>query len=78
MSSIWRTFRKSCLIITRYVTYSGYCVDCHKRVRSQHPEQISQATGAAGVLVGPRAKALAADLKHRFGVLVWQGERNAQ
>ena len=54
-------------IITRYVTHSGYCADCHKRVRSQHPEQISQAAGAAGVLVGPRAKALAADLKHRLG-----------
>jgi transposase len=54
-------------VITRYVTYSGYCVDCHKRVRSRHPEQISQATGAAGVMVGPRAKALAADLKHRLG-----------
>jgi transposase len=53
--------------ITRYVTYSGYCADCHKRVRSQHPEQTSQATGAAGVMVGPRAKALAADLKHRLG-----------
>ena len=54
-------------IITRYVTYSGYCCDCHKRVRSRHPEQTSQATGAAGVMVGPRAKALAADLKHRLG-----------
>jgi transposase len=54
-------------IITRYVTFSGYCADCHKRVRSQHPEQTSQAAGAAGVLVGPRAKALAADLKHRLG-----------
>jgi transposase len=54
-------------IITRYVTYSGYCVDCHRRVRSRHPEQISQASGAAGVMVGPRAKALAADLKHRLG-----------
>jgi hypothetical protein len=54
-------------LITRYVTFSGYCADCHKRVGSQHPEQISQATGAAGVLVGPRAKALAADLKHRLG-----------
>ena len=54
-------------IITRYVTYSGYCAGCHKRVRSQHPEQISQASGAAGVMVGPRAKALAADLKHRLG-----------
>jgi transposase len=54
-------------VITRYVTYSGYCADCHKRVRSQHPEQISQASGAAGVMVGPRAKALAANLKHRLG-----------
>jgi transposase len=54
-------------VITRYVTYSGYCADCHKRVRSQHPEQTSRATGAAGVMVGPRAKALAADLKHRLG-----------
>ena len=55
------------LITTRYVTYSGYCAGCHKRVRSRHPEQTSQATGAAGVLVGPRAKAMAADLKHRLG-----------
>jgi len=53
---------------TRFVTFSGYCRECHKRVRSRHPEQISQATGAAGVLVGPRARALAADLKHRLGV----------
>ena len=55
------------LVTTRYVTYSGYCVKCCKRVRSRHPEQTSQATGAAGVLVGPRAKALAADAKHRLG-----------
>ena len=53
---------------THFVTYSGYCRACHKRVRSQHPEQTSQATGAAGVMVGPRAKALATDLKHRLGV----------
>lgn len=53
---------------TRFVTYSGYCGPCRKRVRSRHPEQTSQATGAAGVMIGPRAKALAADLKHRLGV----------
>ena len=53
--------------IIRYVTYSGYCATCKKRVRSRHPDQISQATGAAGVVVGPRAKALASDLKHRLG-----------
>ena len=54
--------------ITRYVTHSGYCSQCSRRVRSRHPEQISEATGAAGVLIGPRAKALGADLKHRLGV----------
>jgi transposase len=56
------------MVTTRFVTYSGYCRECHKRVRSQHPEQTSNATGAAGVQVGPRAKALATDLKHRLGV----------
>jgi len=54
--------------ITRYVTESGYCSCCQKRFRSRHPEQISDATGAAGVVVGPRAKALATDLKHHLGV----------
>lgn len=55
-------------VVTRYMTESGYCPTCQKRVRSRHPEQISEATGAAGVIIGPRAKALAADMKHRFGV----------
>lgn len=55
-------------VVTRYVTHSGYCGKCNKRVRSRHPDQISTATGAAGVSVGPRAKALGADLKHRLGV----------
>ena len=55
--------------ITRFLTYSGYCHHCGKRVRSWHPDQLSRATGAAGlVVVGPRAKALASDLKHRLGV----------
>jgi len=54
--------------VTRYVTHSGQCARCGQRVRSRHPEQISDATGSAGVVIGPRAKALAADLKHRLGV----------
>jgi transposase len=54
--------------ITRYVTESGYCPHCQKRVRSRHEEQISEASGAAGTVVGPRAKAMAADLKHRLGL----------
>ncbi len=56
------------LTVTRYVTHSGHCPACRQRVRSRHPEQISAATGAAGVVVGPRTKALAADWKHRLGV----------
>lgn len=55
-------------LITQFVTHSGYCGQCGKRTRSRHPEQISTATGAAGVVVGPRAKALAADMKHRLGI----------
>ncbi len=55
-------------VITRYVTHSGSCGQCQKCVHARHPDQISPATGAAGVGVGPRAKALATDLKHRLGV----------
>ncbi len=55
-------------VVTRYVTERGYCPRCQTSVTSQHPDQISQATGAAGVVFGPRAKALAADLKHRLGL----------
>ena len=33
---------------------SGYCGNCKKRVRSRHPDQISTATGAAGVPVSSR------------------------
>jgi hypothetical protein len=54
-------------IITRYVMVSGSCPKCNQRHWMYHPDQISKATGAAGVVIGPRAKALAADLKHRFG-----------
>lgn len=54
-------------IITRYVMASGSCTECGERHWMYHPDQISRATGAAGVVIGPRAKALASDLKHRFG-----------
>ena len=53
---------------TRFVTYSGYCRACHNEYGRTIRNRPRQATGAAGVMVGPRAKALAADLKHRLGV----------
>jgi transposase len=54
--------------VTRFVTERGYCPACAAAVQSVHPEQISTATGAAGVVLGPRLKAFAADLHHRLGV----------
>lgn len=55
-------------IWTRFESESGYCPTCQRRVRSRHPDQISAATGAAGVVVGPFAKALASDMKHHLGL----------
>jgi len=52
----------------RYLTESGWCPRCRRRVRSRHPEQSVFALGAAAVGVGPNLKAIAADLHHRLGV----------
>jgi transposase len=45
--------------ICRYDIQIGRCQRCRRRVQPRHPEQTSQALGAAGVQVGPRAVALA-------------------
>jgi len=55
-------------IITRYVMLSGKCPQCGKRHKLCHPDQISEAVGASGVVVGPHAKAMASNLKHELGV----------
>jgi hypothetical protein len=55
-------------VVTCFRTESGYCPVCAQRVRATHPAQISTATGAAGVVLGPRIKAFAADLHHRLGL----------
>jgi hypothetical protein len=54
--------------VRRYVTHSGHCPRCNRRVRSRHPDQTSDAGGAAGNQLGPNTLALAADLKHRLGL----------
>jgi len=53
--------------VTRLITYKGLCPHCGE-VRGQHPLQMSQATGAAKVQLGPRAQALAASLNKQFGL----------
>jgi transposase len=54
--------------VTRYHNQSGWCPRCERRVRSRHRDQHSDARGAAGVQVGPRALSAAVDMKHRVGV----------
>jgi transposase len=55
-------------IVRRFDTQRGFCPSCRKMVHSRHPNQTSTAVGAAAAQIGPRAKALAADLKHRLGL----------
>jgi transposase len=45
---------------TCYRVQIGRCGGCGRRVQPRHPEQTSDALGAAGVQLGPRAVALAA------------------
>jgi transposase len=53
--------------ITRVVTYKGTCPRCGE-VKGAHPLQMSEATGAAKVQLGPRAVALAAYLNKQAGL----------
>ena len=54
--------------ITRYELEIGRCRNCRRRIQPRHPEQTSDALGAAGVQIGPRAVALAAWLSKGLGL----------
>jgi transposase len=62
-------------IVTQFNVHIADCVDCGKRVQGHHPEQISDALGAAAVQLGPRVLGLAAELKHGMGVPYRKVER---
>jgi transposase len=53
--------------IRRFRIHIGRCLDCGRRVQGRHPLQTSDALGAAGVHLGPRALTLAADLNKHIG-----------
>jgi len=55
-------------VVTRYDLQIGRCRGCRRRVQPRHPEQTSDALGAAGVQVGPRAVALAVWLSKGLGL----------
>jgi transposase len=55
-------------VVTQFNIETGFCPCCLKRQRGRHPDQISDAIGAAGNTIGPVALTMAAELKHRLGV----------
>ena len=52
----------------RFRVALGRCASCRRRVQGRHPAQTSDAFGAAGTMLGPRALALAAWLRHGCGM----------
>ena len=54
--------------VTRIRVHVGHCTGCRRRVQGRHPEQHSNALGAAGVLLGPRAFAIGHLLHYRYGL----------
>src|SRR5438270_3893926 len=54
-------------VVTRFRVPVARCPACFRRVQGRHPEQTSDALGAAAVQYGPRLLGFAADLKHRIG-----------
>ena len=55
-------------IVTEFRVPVGNCPCCMKRVQATHPEQTSQALGAANHVLGPNAIAVAAELKYSLGM----------
>jgi len=54
--------------VTQFNIHVGHCETCGQRLQGRHPDQTSEATGAAAVQIGPNALGLAAELKHVLGV----------
>ena len=55
-------------VVTQFNVHVGHCAQCQRRVQGRHPEQTSDALGAAAVQIGPNALGLAAEMKHGLGV----------
>ena len=55
-------------IVTQFNIETGWCPCCRRRVQGRHPEQTSDAIGAAGNTFGPVVLTMGAELKHRLGV----------
>ena len=56
------------VVTTRFTVAIGHCVGCARRLQGRHPDQVSDALGAAGVQIGPNAKAFGAWLHYGLGL----------
>ncbi|MCA1680089.1 MAG: transposase, partial [Actinobacteria bacterium] len=54
--------------VRRFRIARGRCKRCGRRAQGRHPDQTSDAVGAAGSQVGPRAVAIAAQLNKELGI----------
>jgi len=54
--------------LTRFKVAVGRCGECKRRVQGHHPEQTSDALGAAGSQLGPHLKAWGMWLHYRMGL----------
>jgi len=55
-------------VLTRFTVAVGRCRGCQRRIQGRHPEQTSDALGAAGSQVGPVAKAWSHWLHYELGL----------
>lgn len=55
-------------VVTQFSIEVARCAQCGQRAQARHPDQTSDALGAAAVQPGPRALALATEMKHALGV----------
>lgn len=53
---------------TRFVTHSGHCIRCRRRRASRHRDLPTEATGAAGSVLGHSVVSLAAQMRIQMGV----------
>lgn len=54
-------------VVRAFNVHIGHCGRCKRTLRGRHPLQSSDALGAAGVSIGPRALALGAELNKGIG-----------
>lgn len=55
-------------VVSRFDVSIGRCTQCGARVQGRHPQQTSDALGAAAAQLGPQAVALAVLLNKRYGL----------